>query len=120
MNRTTDSSRQRVATRVLLAGALSLAMALAAAQGQAAKPAAPGPMPSLEGVVNVNTATPEELELLPGVGAARATAIIALRKERGGFQKVDDLLAVKGIGESMLARMRPFVTVKGKTTARKL
>ena len=122
MNRTTDSSRQLAVKRVLLACAsilgMSLAMAMATAQAQAAKPAAA--TPSISGVVNVNTATPEELELLPGVGAARATAIVAFRKEQGGFKQVEDLLAVKGIGESMLERMRPFVTVTGKTTARKL
>ncbi len=118
MNRTTDSLRQLAVKRVLLACALTLGLSLAAAQAQAAKPAAS--TPPIAGVVNVNTATPAELELLPGVGAARATAIVAFRKEQGGFKQVEDLLAVKGIGESMLERMRPFVTVTGKTTARKL
>jgi competence protein ComEA len=97
---------------------LSLAMAAAAPELQAAKPATS--TASLSGVVNVNTATPDQLQLLPGVGEARAGAIVALRKQQGGFKNVEDLLAVKGIGESMLERMRPFVTVTGKTTARKL
>ena len=63
-------------------------------------------MPSISGVVNLNTATPEELQLLPGVGEVRAVAIIAKRKERGGFQEVDELLQVRGIGQAMLKRMR--------------
>jgi competence protein ComEA len=95
--------------------ALTLA-GLAATGAQAAQPEPP----AISGVVNLNTATPEELQLLPGVGEVRAGAIIAKRKQHGGFQTVDDLLEVKGIGQAMLKRLRPYVTVNGKTTARKL
>jgi competence protein ComEA len=96
------------------------ALALLAALGVAlaASPVLAGDGPArLEGVVNVNTATVEELQLLPGIGEARATAVVEARKRRGGFKAVDELLEVKGIGESSLARMRPFVSIKGKTTA---
>lgn len=118
MKQMIDSSRRLVANAVLLACVLSLAMAAATTGVQAARPASS--TPPLSGVVNVNTATPDQLQLLPGVGASRAEAIVAHRKQQGGFEKVEDLLAVKGIGESMLEKMRPFVTVTGKTTARKL
>ena len=120
MNQTLDSSRRSAVNRALLLCALSLglSLALAAPVAHAAKPRAS--TPALAGVVNVNTATPDQLELLPGVGTARARAIVAHRKQQGGFRKVGDLLDVKGIGESMLQRMRPFVTVSGKTTARNL
>ena len=74
--------------------------------------------PSLPGTVNVNTATAEELQLLPGVGEARAKAVIALRKQRGGLKSVEELKDVKGIGDIALERIRPFVATKGKTTAR--
>ena len=74
--------------------------------------------PALTGVVNVNTATADELQLLPGVGESRARAVIALRKQRGGFKSVEQLEEVKGIGPTGLARMRPFVSLSGKTTAR--
>ena len=74
--------------------------------------------PALAGVVNVNTATVGELRLLPGVGDVRAQAIVEARKQRGGFKRVDDLLEVKGIGAAGLERLRPYVTVQGKTTAR--
>ena len=70
--------------------------------------------------MNINTASRAELELLPGVGEVRAVAIVAKRKERGGFKNVDDLLEVSGIGASMLERMRPHLTVSGKTTAERL
>ena len=78
----------------------------------------PGLAQALQGVINVNTASAEELELLPGVGERRAQAIVALRKQRGSFQKVDELALVKGIGEAALARLRPFVKLAGKTTLR--
>ena len=68
------------------------------------------------GVVNVNTATAEELQRLPGVGEVRAGAILAIRKERGGFKSIDELEEVRGIGPAMLGKMRPHVTLKGKTT----
>jgi competence protein ComEA len=69
-----------------------------------------------EGVVNVNTATPAQLELLPGVGEARAKEIVAVRDRLGGFKKVDDLLEVKGIGDASLAKLRPHITLNGRTT----
>ena len=75
--------------------------------------------PALTGVVNINTASADELQLLPGVGKSRAAAIVKLRKDRGGFKHVDDLTLVGGIGDTMLDAMRPHVTLMGKTTARR-
>ena len=70
------------------------------------------------GVVNVNTASQEELQLLPGVGPVRARAILAERKKRGGFKRIEELAQVKGLGDSMLSRLRPHVVLSGLTTAR--
>lgn len=67
------------------------------------------------GVVNVNTASKAELLLLPGIGEARALAIIAERQKKP-FAFVEDLLVIRGIGEKMLEKMKPFVVVKGETT----
>lgn len=66
-------------------------------------------------VVNVNTATLEELQALPGVGETRANAILETRQTRGGFASVDDLLEVKGIGPSSLERLRPHARTTGPT-----
>ena len=74
--------------------------------------------PRLVGTVNINTATPEQLELLPGIGEVRAKAVVAMRKQRGGFKSVEELTAVKGIGDAALERLRPFARTEGKTTAR--
>ena len=89
--------------------ALVLALPLALA-------AAPLAATALSGVVNVNTASAEELSLLPGVGPSRARAIIELRQQRGGFKRVEDLLEVKGIGESSLAKLKPYLALEGKST----
>ncbi len=72
----------------------------------------------VSGVVNVNTATAEQLEQLPGIGASRAAAVIEERERRGGFASLDELVEVKGIGEASLERMRPHLTTEGPTTAR--
>jgi competence protein ComEA len=72
------------------------------------------------GVVNINTASAAELELLPGVGAQRAAAILATRQKRGGFKRAEDLTKVEGIGTAMLERMRSNVTLKGATNARRV
>jgi competence protein ComEA len=98
------------------ASARALGWLIALAIGASALSALAGP-DSVSGVVNVNTATLEELQLLPGIGEARAKALIEARKRRGGFQKIEDLLEVKGIGEAGLERLRPHVTLDGKTTA---
>jgi competence protein ComEA len=85
----------------------------------AAVPALAAGEQGLTGVVNINTATSEELQLLPGIGEARAREVIALRKRNGGFKSVDELGEVKGIGEAALQRLRPFARVEGKTTAQR-
>ena len=84
--------------------------------GAAAEPEASAAA-GLVGVVNINTATPEQLELLPNIGPARASSIVAHRREHGPFERVDDLALVSGIGEVALARLRAHCVVTGKTTA---
>ena len=61
--------------------------------------------------VNLNTATQAELIALPGIGPSTANRILALRRVRA-FTKVEDLLQVRGIGESKLNKLRPYVTVE--------
>jgi competence protein ComEA len=66
--------------------------------------------------VNINTATSEELQQVPGIGPATAEKILQMRKSYGLFKSVDDLLAIKGIGKKRLDKMRKYLTV-GKPAA---
>ena len=62
--------------------------------------------------VNINTADAEQLASnLQGIGATRAAAIVAYRQEHGEFNSVDELMRVKGIGESTLEVNRDLITV---------
>ncbi|MCD8503083.1 MAG: helix-hairpin-helix domain-containing protein [Bacillaceae bacterium] len=62
--------------------------------------------------INVNTATSEELQLIPGIGPAKAAAIIQYRDEHGRFEAVEDLVRVTGIGNKTMDSMREYITVK--------
>jgi competence protein ComEA len=61
--------------------------------------------------VNINTATSEELQQVPGIGPATAQKILQMRKSYGAFKSVDDLLAIRGLGQKRLDKMRKYLTV---------
>jgi competence ComEA-like helix-hairpin-helix protein len=61
--------------------------------------------------LDLNTATVEQLEKLPGIGPATAQAIVRFREKSGPFRRVDDLLAIHRISKSRLDKLRPYVTV---------
>lgn len=67
--------------------------------------------PGAGALVNLNTATAEELDTLPGVGPATAQAILSYRQEHGSFSSVNQLLDIQGIGEKTLAQIAPHATV---------
>lgn len=62
--------------------------------------------------ININTATAEELsDFLPGIGEVKARSIVDYREASGGFDSVDELLNVKGIGAKTLETLRPYCRV---------
>ena len=72
---------------------------------------APGDAPgAASGRIDLNTATSEQLQQLPGIGPARAAAIIEFRERNGPVMFADDLLAVSGIGPATVEDLRPLVT----------
>ena len=61
--------------------------------------------------VDINRANRTELMQLPGIGPSRADKILAYRKTRGGFQRIEDLRGVDGIGDATMARIKPWLAV---------
>jgi len=70
---------------------------------------------AVSGVLNINTATAQELMLFPGIGKARADAIVEARAT-GNFASVDDLTKVKGIGPKFIENFRSNLSVTGQST----
>ncbi len=91
----------------VVVGAAGAGGAAAPANGGAVSGAVSGPV---GGRVSLNSATLEQLDTLPGVGPVTAQAIVAYRTAHGGFQRVEDLLDVKGIGEQTLADLKDQVS----------
>lgn len=101
----------------------------AAAPAPARPAAAPAPRPDPDadtpvravkaaptGKLNLNTATEDQLQLLPGVGPAKAERIVAWRKKNGAYKRVADLRKVKGFGYKTLKKLEPWLDIKGETT----
>ncbi|MCK4595801.1 helix-hairpin-helix domain-containing protein [candidate division WOR-3 bacterium] len=63
-------------------------------------------------IINLNTASKEELTLLPGIGPVYAERIIEYRKENGGFKNIDEITNVKGIGEKRFENLRDKIKIE--------
>jgi comEA protein len=63
--------------------------------------------------IDLNAATSDELQQLPGIGPVIADRILEYRKKSGPFRRVEDLVAVRGISQKRLAKIKPYVFVKG-------
>ena len=69
--------------------------------------------------VNINTATPADLDGVKGIGPSKAKAIIDYRSKNGPFKSVEDLKNVKGFGEKSIAKLKGELTVSGGESAKK-
>jgi competence protein ComEA len=72
---------------------------------------APTPTKTPLGKINLNTATIEQLDVLPGIGPAIAERIVEYRTQNGGFKQVEDLKKVRGIGDVLFNQVKDFITV---------
>ena len=88
-----------------MAGILALLLACGASLA-AQKQKHPPPAP-----IDLNRATVQELQQLPGVGPAAAEAVVKFRERSGAFQRVEDLLAIHGISRAKFEKLRPYVRV---------
>ncbi len=70
----------------------------------------------VNGKLNLNTATEDQLMLLPTVGPSKAERIVAWRKKNGGFKRTADLRRVKGFGYRTYKKLEPFLEIKGEST----
>jgi comEA protein len=94
------------------------AVRLAEAPVQKKKAKAPVAKSTLSGTLNLNTATAIELTKLPGIGPKKAELIVQWRKKHGSFGRVVDLRRVKGFGAKSVKKLRPYLTVSGKSSLR--
>ncbi|PRQ08851.1 ComEA family DNA-binding protein [Enhygromyxa salina] len=72
---------------------------------------------TLEGQVNINTASSAELELLPGIGPSIAARIISYR-ETHKYQQRNNIMRIRGIGQKTFAKIKDYLIVEGETTLR--
>lgn len=93
-------------TQRFVAAAVALVLAFAALPAFAAG----------AGTVNVNTASLEQLQLLPRVGPSVAQRIVDHREKNGAFKNLEDLMLVRGIGEATFEQLKPYIALSGTTT----
>ncbi|GJQ22595.1 MAG: helix-hairpin-helix domain-containing protein [Planctomycetia bacterium] len=68
------------------------------------------------GKVNINTATEEQIAVLPGIGPKLASEVVSYRKANSNFREIEDLKKVKGVGDKKFEKIKNFVVVEGDTT----
>ena len=70
--------------------------------------------PAVTSAININTASANELQALPGIGAKTATRILEYRQKNGPFKKVEELMNVRGVGEKNFLKLKAQITVAPK------
>ena len=85
---------------------------------QAAKPAkaAKSEKSVVTGKININTATAEQIALLPGVGPKKAQGLIDYRTKNGNFKNIEDLMKVPGIKQKKVDKLKDYIIFEGETT----
>jgi competence protein ComEA len=106
--------RMTIAGVLAICGTLLVASTLHASPAQAPAPAATQAA-AAKPAINLNAATIDQLETLPGIGRKTAERILEFRTKNGGFKRIEDLMNVKGIGEKSFLKLKPLIVVTVKT-----
>ncbi|HUQ87335.1 MAG TPA: helix-hairpin-helix domain-containing protein [Vicinamibacterales bacterium] len=104
--------------KISLATVLAIGVAVFISQPAFAATQSPTPVAAAEAskpAINLNTATLEQLQTLPGIGPKTAERILEYRTKSGSFKRIEDLMNVKGIGEKSFLKIKPLVAVSAKT-----
>ncbi len=85
---------------------------------QAAKPAkaVKAQKATVTGKININTATVDQLNMLPGVGPAKTKALVDYRTKNGNFKSIEDLMKVPGIKQKKVDKLKEYIIFEGETT----
>ena len=105
--------------RIGIALVFALCLFTIASPARAQSPAPPPSAAPSKPAINLNTATIEQLDALPGIGKKTAELIIEYRTKSGGFKRIEELMNVKGIGEKSFLKLKPLVVVPPKTEKEK-
>ncbi|HWI19779.1 MAG TPA: helix-hairpin-helix domain-containing protein [Vicinamibacterales bacterium] len=104
--------RKSLVTVLALCGTLAFTMPASASSSAARNQEAVHAKPTL----NLNSATVEQLEALPGIGRKTAERILEHRTKSGGFKRIEELMNVKGIGEKSFLKLKPLISVSAPKT----
>ncbi|MDQ1273842.1 MAG: hypothetical protein QG591_2472 [Planctomycetota bacterium] len=74
----------------------------------------------VEGKVNINTATADQIAVLPGIGPKLAAEVVKYRVNNGNFKVIDDLKKVSGVGDKKLEKIKGFIVIEGDTTIKSM
>ena len=107
--------RTTIATVLAIGVTVLIALPALAANLQSQSPPPAAAAAPSKPVINLNTATIDQIETLPGIGRKTAERIIEYRTKAGGFKRIEELMNVKGIGEKSFLKLKPLIAVPPKT-----
>ena len=107
--------RTTIATVLATGVAVLIALPALAANLQSQSPPPAAAAAPAKAVINLNTATIEQLETLPGIGTKTAERIIEYRTKAGSFKRIEELMNVKGIGEKSFLKLKPLIVVQPRS-----